>query len=210
MASSDYNMINIPPEGDAYNKEREEQLYAGITNRTMLQRRYVEMVAAGATQDQINECLSAIAQTDRDISRLSLELHNSTQGRNLNIFMVRMEAALKEYEANNTLLLAGVSNNLNLLNLTVEQVLTTAQEALTVSKAGAARLGKLEDEVTALNVRHGEQIAEIVGQLQRGEIERRQITDKLDTYIAGNKREELAREVDALKRRMAELEARGD
>jgi hypothetical protein len=142
-------MSDIPPEGDEYNKEREEQLYAGITNRTMLQRRYAEMVAASAPPEQIHECLSAIAQTDRDIARLSLELHNSTQGRNLNIFMTRMEVALKEHESNNTLILSGVNNSLTLLNLTVEKVLTTARQALTVAKAGAARLGKLEERMSA-------------------------------------------------------------
>ncbi len=180
-----YSMSNIPPEGDAYNKEREEQLYAGITNRTMLQRRYVEMVAAAAPQDQINECLSAIAQTDRDISRLSLELHNSTQGRNLNIFMMRMEAALKENETNNTLLLAGVSNSLNLLNLTVEQVLTTAKEALTVAKAGAARLGKLELQLTELDERDRQQHEES----QRDRKELRDRVDRIERLLADRPRQ---------------------
>lgn len=195
----------IPPEGDEYNKEREEQLYAGITNRTMLQRRYVEMVGASAPPEQISECLSAIAQTDKDISRLSLELHNSTQGRNLNIFMRRMEAALQEHEGNNTLILAGVNNNLTLLNATVEQMLTTAQRALTVAEDGAARLGKITQElgklvqdVLSLNHRMDD------SQADRKQIHQEVASVKGDVAEVKGVVEDLRREIDTLK------QARGD
>ena len=153
----------IPPEGDEYNKQREEELYASITNKSMLVRRHAEMLRDGAPLDQIAEAVAAMAQVERDIARISLELHNSTQGRNLNIFLMRFEEAIaanalrmeqivKEKADADTIVLAGINNNLTLYNLTLEQVLQ---------------------------------------KLAQGEHERAALAEKLDLYIAGSKRGEV-------------------
>lgn len=70
-----------------------------------------------------------------------------------------------EYQSDTNLLLSGVAESLSLIQGTVQQVLAmskdalaTAQEALSVSKAGAARLGKLERNLRAQDTRHGAQI----------------------------------------------------
>lgn len=143
----------IPPEGDDYNKQREVELYASITNKAMLVRRHAEMLRDEAPLEQIAEAVAAMAQMERDIARLSLELHNSTQGKNLNIFLVRFEEAiaenaarmeriLKEKGDSDTLILAGVNNNLTLMNLSVERVLVKVQST---NKAVVALRKSLED-----------------------------------------------------------------
>jgi hypothetical protein len=92
-----------------------------------------------------------------------------------------LERRLQAYEENNTLLLAGVNNSLQLLNTTVAEVLQIARRALTVAEAGAARLGKLEEdtavlkqgqdrisqEVSDLRDRHDGQIKDILDRLDR-------------------------------------------
>ena len=127
--------MNIPPEGDEYNKQRETELYAAITNKAALVRRHAEMLRADAPSEQLNEAVAAMSQMERDIARLSLELHNSTQGRNLNIFMVRMDVSL-----------AGVTNAIEGLRMDLQ----------TSALGAAARLGELEARVDRIDVRHDE------------------------------------------------------
>lgn len=85
----------IPPEGDAYNAQRQEELYAAITNRATLARRYAELVRdPDADAEQIRQLTEAMVQVERDIPRLSQELAVSTQGRNLNTFLERLDSSL--------------------------------------------------------------------------------------------------------------------
>jgi hypothetical protein len=205
----------IPPEGDEYNKQREEELYASITNKAMLVRRHAEMLRAGAPLDQIAEAVAAMAQVERDIARLSLELHNSTQGKNLNIFLLRFEQAIaanaermqqivKEKADADTVVLAGINNNLTLYNLTLEKVLVVSrenQQELALAKNERAALAR---QLNDLNDRFLTYEARLDRKRERIEVLETQVRELRGPDITPEQRQ---RYIDILMRMIAEWEA---
>jgi PAS domain S-box-containing protein len=132
---------SIPPEGDEYNARRQEELHAAILNKAQLSRRYAEMIRTGAPVDQIGAVIDAIAQIDREIPHISKDLAVSVQGRNLTIFLDRMDASLAKMDA--TAALAGVAARL-------DQQINIVQQILTAHKETVRGLRKLTKDVTIL------------------------------------------------------------
>ena len=189
----------MPPEGDEYNKQREEELYAAITNKASLARRYAEMLRDAAPLDQLNEATAAMAQMERDIARLSLELHNSTQGKNLTVFLERMDTSL-----------GGVTRQLAMLN-------ESMQLMLLVSKESTARLGKIDRDLIDIRKRHDEQISELLRRADEGNAEDQRISREIEelrsefeTYVKANKRNEYEQRLTDLEARRETIEAHGD
>jgi chromosome segregation ATPase len=201
----------IPPEGDEYNARRQEELHAAIANKAQLTRRMSELIHADAPIDQIGAVIDAIASIDREIPHISKDLAVSVQGRNLTIFMDRMDVSLKRTEDAlkakadaDTAVLAAVNSNLTLISLSVEQVLekfTKFEKELGALKKGQSTLAQEVAEVK-------KQQQEILENQDLGEKERAALSQKFDDYIA-SEHTALAKEVKDLKTRLESLEARG-
>ena len=111
------------------------------------------MLRDAAPLDHLNEATAAMAQMERDIARLSLELHNSTQGRNLNTFLSRMDTSL-----------GGITHQLALLN-------DNMQMMILVSKESTTRLGKIDRDLIDIKQRYGEQFTEVMRLIEEGRTE---------------------------------------
>jgi len=153
-------VTNIPPEGDDYNEERKEALYAAITNEAALVKHHAELVRQGAAQRQIDEVGAAMAQTRRDIARISLELHNSTQGKNLNVFLLRMDMSLaplvKEQEAQRAAL-DSIATSLQFMVAVIPARLAAIEQSIEhVATESANNWGELSARVDKIDARHAE------------------------------------------------------
>lgn len=134
-------MTNIPPEGDEYNQRRSDDLHAAIANKASLSRRHAEMIRDGAPAEQIAAVIDAIASIEREIPHISKDLAVSVQGRNLTIFLDRMETAIAGF----TVELLGLRGDV--------------QQVLLVSKESTRGLKKLERDVQVLKKRMDAYIA---------------------------------------------------
>ena len=182
----------IPPEGDDYNARRQEELHAAVANKATMTRRFHEMVRDNAPAEHIVQVIEVIAQLDREIPHISKDLAVSVQGRNLTIFLDRMEVSLSDnakaieraVEMATIRTLTDVAVSLDRLTALVQegiatgkQALAVGREALAIAKAGEMRMTTIEH-----------QYEEIAQKLMQGEHERAAIDEKLDLYIAGSKR----------------------
>jgi chromosome segregation ATPase len=118
--SADVVTNSIPPEGDEYNARRQEELHAAVLNKSQLTRRMLEMVRADAPTEQIGAVIDAIAQIDREIPHISKDLAVSVQGRNLTIFLDRMDTSLEQSTGR---VLASVQTSLDRMLDSISQVL---------------------------------------------------------------------------------------
>jgi DNA repair ATPase RecN len=121
-----------------------------------------------------------------------------------------LERRLQAYNDEHTILLAGVQNSLQLLNTTVAEVLHTAQQALTVAKAGAARLGKLEKDTATLKRGQARISGEVNELRERLDRKRHELDDihawqkVIDARIAAYPDEEIQELIAYVRRKMAE------
>jgi hypothetical protein len=201
----------IPPEGDEYNARRQEELHAAIANKAQLTRRMSELIHAAAPIEQIGAVIDAIASIDREIPHISKDLAVSVQGRNLTIFMDRMDVSLKRTEDAlkakadaDTAVLAAVNSNLTLISLSVERVL---KKFTKVEKdVGVLKKGQSTFNIQLTEVKQRQQ--EILEKQDLGEKERAALSQKFDDYIA-SEHTALAKEVADLRARLDVMEARG-
>jgi len=215
-------VTNIPPEGDEYNARRQEELHAAVANKATMTRRMAEMIRDNAPADQISQVIEVIAQLDREIPHISKDLAVSVQGRNLSIFLDRMDASLADsrvalttaLEAATLRVLGDVALNLDQITGLVQQGIATGvkalavaergiaigEQALAIATAGEARMAKVETAVGDLRT----ELIEI--ERRHGEIEQRytELAEKLDVYMSGSKRAD----VETLQIQVREL--RGD
>jgi hypothetical protein len=137
---------SIPPEGDEYNARRQEELHAAVLNKAQLTRRMAEMIRDGAPADQIGLVIDTIAQIDREIPHISKDLAVSVQGRNLSIFLERMDISLVEntraiersVEAATLRALSDVAISLDQITGLVQQGIATGVKALAIAEKGVA------------------------------------------------------------------------
>lgn len=160
-------MSDIPTEGDAYNAQRMEDIYAAITNRATLARRYAELVRdPKSTPEQLIALTEAMAQVERDIPRLSQELAVSVQGRNLSVFLDRMEGSLDRHD----------------LKRAAEH-----RESMTALGEVAARLGKTEsrlDDHAGLLSDFGETLSETNSKVEQLDTRVGALEDKVELLDA--------------------------